>query len=119
MKFVYKINSGYDGFRPAVIPDRLEADGRLALRWDRYIDSVEEGSEVWVYFKGPRLAEGIYARGRVTSIDRAKAQVLIRVDSFATDEPLIAPDEDARIAELVRPKGRLAGSALAAGMRTW
>jgi hypothetical protein len=57
VKFLFKINSGFDGFRPARIPDRLEPGGLLPLGWDRYIDAVDDGSEVWVYFRGPRHAE--------------------------------------------------------------
>src|SRR5206468_2953691 len=88
VKFVYKINSAYNGFAPARIPDRMLSGERLVLGWARYLDDVSRRDEVWVYFKGSRVPDGIYARGRVTSIDRAKAQVLIRVDSYSTTEPL-------------------------------
>jgi len=42
MKFLYKIYSGYDGFRPAVMPDRIH-NHRLRLGWKHYIDVVEKG----------------------------------------------------------------------------
>lgn len=65
MKFVYKINSSFDGFRPSCIPARLEGKS-LELGWKTYVDVVELGDEVWVYFLGPhKFVNGIYARGIV------------------------------------------------------
>ena len=43
----------YDGFAPARIPDRLLPSKILRLSWSRYMDSVELGDEVWIYFHGP------------------------------------------------------------------
>ena len=52
-RFLYKIWSRYDGFTPTRIPDRGDGRGRLILGWTRYIDVIEAGAEVWVYFYGP------------------------------------------------------------------
>jgi len=69
MKFLYKIYSGYDGFRPAVMPDRIH-NHRLRLGWKHYIDVVEKGWECWIYFHGPhKFDNGVYAKGFVDSID--------------------------------------------------
>ena len=66
MKFLYKIWSGYNRFTPREIPKRLQPGKTLALGWRRYIDSVEEGHEVWVYFHGPRVTPSgfLYCTGR-------------------------------------------------------
>jgi hypothetical protein len=53
LKFLYKIYSGYDGFTPARIPERLLPRSILRLSWARYMDSVEVGDEVWIYFHPP------------------------------------------------------------------
>lgn len=106
MKFVYKINAGYDGFTPDQIPMRLTSGKRLVLGWARYLDEVEKRDEVWLYFKGRRVEPGIYARGRITEVNSAKAQVLLRVDRYTINEHLIAGGGDTRLADLVRPAGR-------------
>src|SRR3990172_7677500 len=63
MRFIYKINSAYDGFTPAKIPARLLAGKRIKLGWNRYVDVVDPGHEVWVYFRGPhRFEPGVYIK---------------------------------------------------------
>jgi hypothetical protein len=110
LKFLYKINSRYDGFQPARIPERLEADRELRLAWDRYVESVEEGSEVWVYFKGPHNFEpGIYVRGLVASIDVDGAEVMLGDLKYSTDTPLSDvgdPATTGHIALAVAARGR-------------
>lgn len=102
MRFVFKINSGFDGFRPALIPDRLEPDGRLSLGWAKYIEVAERGEEVWVYFRGPhRFVDGVYVKGTIDEVDLAGSRVLLRVRDVATDAPLTDAATGERIAELV------------------
>jgi hypothetical protein len=63
VKYLFKINSGFDGFTPSQIPTR-QRDGQLTLGWPRYIEALEPGDEVWVYFLGRhRFTPGVYAIG--------------------------------------------------------
>src|SRR5205809_4876472 len=104
--FLYKIWSGYNGFTPREIPKRLKAGKTLTLRWRRYIDAVEEGHEVWVYFHGPRVRpSGVYAKGFVDTIDTDTSEVRIGVRKFLTDEPLTDRNTSARIAGVIRARG--------------
>ena len=106
MRFLYKIHSGYDGFRPAVLPERME-DGRLRLGWRHYIDVVEKGWECWVYFHGPhRFENGVYAKGIVDGIDLGAGAVSLRVREHRTDVPVTPPEMSARVAEVVAPRYR-------------
>ena len=101
MRFLYKIHSGYDGFRPAVIPERMRGR-RLLLGWRHYIDAVEKGWECWVFFRGPHaFEEGVYVKGIVDAVDIDRRQVGLRVRDFSTDAPLTSPETSARIAEAV------------------
>jgi hypothetical protein len=84
LKFLFKIWSGYDGFRPAEIPNRQLPGGLLRLGWGRYIEAVELGTEVWVYFHGPHAFEnGVYVihegAGRVKGRSRASGGLRPRV----------------------------------------
>lgn len=102
MRFVFKIHSAFDGFRPARIPDRLEADGRLWLGWAKYIEIAEPRDEVWVYFRGPhRFDNGVYIKGTIDEVDLASNRVLLRVRESSTDAPLTDVVTGERIAELV------------------
>ena len=106
MKFLYKIHSGYDGFRPAVLPDRMQ-DRRLRLGWRHYIDVVEKGWECWVYFHGPhRFENGVYAKGIVDGIDLEANEVCLRVREFKTDAPITSREISMRVAVVVAPRGR-------------
>jgi predicted amidophosphoribosyltransferase len=103
MKFVYKIHSGYDGFQPRRIPERLRAERLLPLGWLRYLDAVEEGWDVWVYFLGPHSFEpGVYIKGTVQQIDLEQSTVWLRVDEHRTDRPLTHAAVNRRIAELLK-----------------
>jgi hypothetical protein len=108
MKFLYKIYSGYDGFTPRKIPERMLDGGRLVLGWTRYADVLELGHEVWVYFHGPRVAPpGVYVKGFVRAVDDAARQVILQVRELDTKTPLTDAEMSARIAEVVRrPYGR-------------
>ncbi len=106
MRFLYKIHSGYDGFRPAVLPDRMQ-DGRLRLGWRHYIDVVEKGWECWVYFHGPHKFEnGVYAKGIVDGIDLDKGEVSLRVREYLADEPITPKGTSERIAAVVATRYR-------------
>lgn len=106
MRFVYKIHSGYDGFRPAAIPERMR-DGRLRLGWQRYIDVVEKGWECWVYFRGPHKFEpGVYARGIVDDVDHDAMEVTLRVRDHHPRESIASSEINQQVAELVAPRYR-------------
>ena len=106
MKFLYKIHSGYDGFRPAVIPQRMER-GRLRLGWRHYIDTVEKGWECWVYFHGPhRFENGVYVKGIVDDVDLAAGEVSLRVREHGTERPITSRKTSKRVADVVAPRYR-------------
>ena len=101
MRFVYKIYSRFDGFRPAAIPDRME-DGRLRLGWRRYIDVVEKGWECWVYFHGPHKFEpGVYAQGIVDGVDHDALEVSLRVRHFDPRKPITSQEINQQVSALV------------------
>jgi predicted amidophosphoribosyltransferase len=109
VKFVYKIHSGYDGFTPRRISDRLKPGKLLSLGgWnDRYLDVIEQGFEVWVYFHGPHSFEpGVYAKGFIQSTDPSKNTILLKVREHSTEAPLTDPPMSRRIAELVSRRYR-------------
>ena len=106
MRFLYKIHSGYDGFRPGVLPDRMEGR-RLRLGWRHYIDVVEKGWECWVYFHGPHTFEnGVYAKGIVDAIDLDEGEVSLRVREYRTNRPITSSDTSARVAAAVGTRYR-------------
>lgn len=106
MKFLYKINSGFSGaggrFTPSKIPSRLVSGKSLSLGWRRYLEAVEVGDRVWVYFLGPhRFEDGVYAQGRIERVDLAGQQVLLRVTKYRTDRPLTDAQTTQQVAEAV------------------
>lgn len=106
MKFLFKIWSNYDGFTPSAIPDRRLAGGMLRLGWERYIESVEPDSEIWVYFfGGHRFDNGVYIKGVPDEIDVDRREVLLRIREFSTVEPLTDEETSARIANVVAARG--------------
>jgi hypothetical protein len=106
VKFVFKINSGYDGFVPAQIPHRAQ-DGVLPLGWGNYIEAVERGDEVWVYFKGPhRFEPGVYARGRVAAVDDLAHRVSLAVHEYSVDKPLVREPLAGQLAAIVATRYR-------------
>ena len=106
MRFLYKIHSSYDGFRPAVIPDRMHGR-QLRLGWRHYIDVVEIGWECWIYFHGPhRFENGVYIKGIVDSVDLDMEEVSLRVRDYDTNQPITPPELSERIAEVVAPRFR-------------
>lgn len=107
MRFLYKIYSEYDGFTPQKIPERMLPGNRLALGWRTYADVLEPGHEVWVYFHGRRVRQpGVYAKGFVESVDPDTQQVIMRVRESSVGDPLTDAAMSARIAGVVRLRGR-------------
>lgn len=108
MNFIYKIYSGYDGFQPKRIPNRLIDERYLLLGWKRYLDEIEVTDEVWIYFHGPhRFEPGVYIKGRVAAIDiNADKEVRLRVYNYDTSSPLTDDKSSTRIATIVSARGR-------------
>lgn len=107
MRFLYKIWSGYDGFVPNRIPDRIVDEHYLWLGWTKYIDVVEKGWECWVFFHGPHSFEnGVYVKGFIRRIDRDQQRVLLRLREYSTGSPLTDEETSARIAEVVSVRYR-------------
>jgi len=106
MKFLYKVHSAFDGFTPSRIRERMRQK-HLKLGWKRYLDVVDDGDEVWVFFRGPHKFEpGVYVKGRVLSHDHGREEVLLRVTKWSPTKPLTDPVTSKRIAETVAPRGR-------------
>lgn len=101
MRYVYKIHSGYDGFTPARLPSRMSRT-TLRLGWKRYIDTVERGDEIWVYFHGPqKYRNGVYVRGIAKQVRYAEREVILSVIESSAAAPLTDTDMSARIATVV------------------
>jgi predicted amidophosphoribosyltransferase len=107
MKFVYKIYSGYNGFVPGRIPERL-IDGKfLVLGWVHYLDVVERGREVWVYFHGPHaFVDGIYATGVVRGVDFGSQRVTLQLQQWSADQPITDVPTGEAVASIVSPRYR-------------
>jgi len=106
-RFLYKIWSGYDGFSPSEIPRRMDDHDRLRLGWSRYIDVLELGSEVWIYFHGPGVkVSGVYAKGFVSAIDDKKLRVHVRVREHSKADPLDDNGTRDQIVDAVAQRGR-------------
>jgi len=66
--YLYRIDTGYDGFLPSLIPERSER-GILRFNWRSYVESLEPDDIVLTYFKGTGCRAGIYAVAAVRQID--------------------------------------------------
>lgn len=107
MKFVYKIWSGYDGFTPSKIEERMSKSGLLELSWIHYIDHLEKGNEIWIYFYGPGSFEpGVYVKGRAHRIDPDAQVVTLQVSKRSLGRPLAMGEMAERIGELVKVRYR-------------
>src|SRR2546426_1780373 len=106
-RFLYKIWSRYDGFTPTRIPDRGDDRGRLILGWTRYIDVIEVGAEVWVYFYGPHaFRPGVYVKGFVDEIVPKTCRVYLKIREFSTTLPLTDETVNKQVAEAVSQRYR-------------
>jgi hypothetical protein len=102
VKFVYKIHSGFDGFTPQRIPERMLEKNLLRLGWKRYLDVVDRGMEVWLYFRGPhRFDDGVYLMGTVSEIDFQQERVLLRVREYSTETPITDAATSQRLPDVV------------------
>lgn len=107
MRFLYKIHSGFDGFYPKRIPERLEEGKYLNLSWRRYLDVVKRADEVWVYFRGPHtFDEGVYLKGRVKDINLDDQEIILRVSRYKTTSPLTNARNSQRAARIAEPRYR-------------
>lgn len=107
MKFLFKIWSNYDGFQPAEIPGRRLANGRVRLGWTHYLEAVDKGADIWVYFHGRHaFTNGVYLRGVVDRVNLDAQMVDLRVREFSTDDPLTDKATSQRIADIVRRSKR-------------
>lgn len=106
MRFLYKIYSGYDGFQPAEIENRMEGSN-LRLSWKHYIDVVQRGWNCWIYFMGGHNFEnGVYIKGTVGQVDLNSNTVILRVREYDQYNPLTSHDVAQTISTIVRPRGR-------------
>src|SRR5947207_842794 len=101
MRFVYKINSNFDGFDPRQIPIRMEKGNALSLGWVPLIDQVEADQEVWVYFRGPGVEPGVYAKGAIQAVMPERHKVILRLSEYTTAAPLNDRSNAAQLAKLV------------------
>jgi hypothetical protein len=107
MRWLYKIWSGYDGFRPSRIPERLASGGELNLGWALYADVAEPGDEVWVWFYGPgSYKPGVYVKGIVESIDPVAKRLVLQTQEWHSSQPLTEPHENEVLALIVAPRRR-------------
>lgn len=107
MKFLYKIHSGYDGFTPRRVPERLTPEGLLPLGWTIYLDVIDRGREVWVFFHGPHAFQpGVYIKGLVHRVERQAHKVYLRLKEFSTDRPLTDPRTSRLVGEVVAHRYR-------------
>ena len=106
MRYLYKINSGYDGFTPQRIPERLMGGRILKLGWAKYLDVLRLRDEVWVVFVGGRFEPGVYVQGLVASIDAEAGTVDVRVREFSTTAPLTDAETSAALRNAVNVRYR-------------
>ncbi len=107
VRWLYKIWSGYDGFRPNRIPSRLGAGGELNLGWALYADVAEPGDDVWVWFYGPGTPiPGVYVKGIAESIDPVGRQLVLRTQDWSATRPLTSAAENAVLKLIVAPRRR-------------
>ena len=88
--FLYKVQSGSDGFQPRSLAKRLATDDRLALRWP-VGRAPRPGDRIAIHLAGPSNRGGVYLKAVVASVDRPAEQVLVRATEFAVDDPLDDP----------------------------
>ena len=106
MKYLYKINSSYDGFTPQKIEERLEKDTYLVYNWREYFDDLNKGDIIFTYFTGPGVREGVYLISKISEIKSDK-HVIGKVLRHNLQEPLILPEDFKKYSAqiLTRPIG--------------
>lgn len=106
MRYLYKINSRFDGFSPKRIPDRLIEGRFLALGWAKYLDAVSLGDEVWVVFIGGNFEHGVYVKGLVSKIHADTGMVHIRIRESVTTSPLTDSETSVALCKAVAKRYR-------------
>ena len=104
MLYAYKINSDYSGFTPPRLMDRLDGRGRIPLGWRQYIDAVEPGDTVFVFFTGRRVTPGIYCRAKVVEVNErhpSGPQVWLRMEQVDLAAPIADGATTRRIVHLI------------------
>jgi predicted amidophosphoribosyltransferase len=83
-------------------------DGKyLTLGWARYLDSLNQNDECWIYFYGQHAFKpGVYVKGYISDIDRAKGEVRLRVRHSDVEQPLTDSATTRRIAQAVSVRYR-------------
>ena len=107
MKFLYKIHSGYDGFRPAVIPQRMETGTTPTRMAPLHRYSGERLGVLGLLpraasFRKRRLREGY----RGPDVDLAAGEVSLRVREHGTERPITPCEISRRVANVVAPRYR-------------
>ena len=106
MYYLYRIDSGYDGFTPKKIPQRIEGKRYLTYNWNQYFDEVTRGDIVFTYFFGKNVSRGVYLISkavRFTGRNKVKAKIL----DYDNQEPIISQEEIAKYTGYIfnRPRG--------------
>jgi len=100
MYFLYRINSGYDGFLPCHIPGRAYRQC-ISYNWRTYVQNLEPGDIALTYFTGQGCRKGIFAVAKILSIKIGvqESNVVGRLLSFSPDnrKPLIDVKENASL----------------------
>ena len=109
--YLYRVNTGYDGFLPSLIPDRTSR-GIFTYNWGAYVESLEPGDVVLTNFAGAGCRDGIYAVTVIRNIDITKRDGNVRSRLLAySDEdcrPLIPMNANRSLfsqVRLARPRG--------------
>lgn len=103
MRYLYKINSAYDGFSPKRIPERVTNARFLTLGWQLYLDAIHLYDEVWIVFVGRGFQAGVYIEGVVSAIGADAGTIEIRIRRSSTETPLTdAPTSAALLAAVSR-----------------
>ncbi len=107
MRWLYKIWSGWDGFRASAIDARMLPGKELNLGWAKYADVAEVGDEVWVWFyDGQRFEAGVYVKGIVEAIDVTNQRLVLQAQEWSGTKPLTTANENAVLANVVAPRRR-------------
>ncbi|MCK4849702.1 MAG: hypothetical protein KAT11_00045 [Phycisphaerae bacterium] len=107
--YLYRINSERDGFRPSVIPERVEK-GMLRFNWRCYIENLDPGDVILAYFRGQGVRTGIYGVSVVRRIDLTThhMNVCARLLCHSQDDgkPLIPVRGNEKLFRLIRTRMR-------------
>lgn len=105
MKYLYKINSSFDGFTPQKIEERIK-NGFLTYNWREYFEDIQKGDIIFTYFVGHNVTKGVYLISRVFKI-RSNKQVKCRVLHYHHNKPLITESQLRKYEKkvLIRPRG--------------